>query len=85
MSCISKHKIKNKEGFAVKSRDTTIKTTTEVRYLGVNLDDTLSGEGILNTIVKKCSVRIKFLSTGRPDVSQRLYKRPCANHRSRAT
>ncbi len=35
--------------------------TTEVRYLGVNLVDTLSGEGILNTIVKKCSGRIKFL------------------------
>ncbi len=37
------------------------KTTTEVRYLGVKLDDTLSGEGILDTIVKKCSGRIKFL------------------------
>ncbi len=48
MICGTKHKIKNKEGFAVICRDTTIKASTEVRYLGVNLDDTLSGEGILD-------------------------------------
>ncbi len=53
--------MKNTEGFTVKCRDTTVKTTTEVKYMGVNLDNTLSGEGILDNIVKKCSGRIKCL------------------------
>ncbi len=58
--------------------------TTEVRYLGINLDDTLSGEGILETIVKKCSGRIKFLYR-QAGCSPKTLKRPCANHWSRAT
>ncbi len=61
MICETKHKRKNKEGLAVKCRDTTIKTTNEVKYLGVKLDETLSGEGTVDTIVKKCSGKIKFL------------------------
>ncbi len=56
-----KKKKPHTKGFTVKCRDTTIKTTTEVKYLGVNLDNSLSGEGILDNIVKKCSGRIKFL------------------------
>ncbi len=61
MICATKQKTKNTEGFTVRCRDTIIKTTTEVKYLGVNLDNSLSGEGILDNIVKKCSGRIKFL------------------------
>ncbi len=54
-------KTKNTEGFKVRCGETTINTTTRVKYLGVNLDNTLSGEGILDNIIKKCSGRIKFL------------------------
>ncbi len=57
----NKNKQKNTEGFTAKCRDITIKTATEVKYLGVNLDNSRSGEGILDNIVKKCSARIKFL------------------------
>ncbi len=32
MICATKQKTKNTEGFTVKCRDTTIKTTTEVKY-----------------------------------------------------
>ncbi len=32
-----------------------------MKCLGVKIDETLSGEGILDTIVKKCRGRIKFL------------------------
>ncbi len=53
MICSTKQKAKNTEGFKVRCRDITIKTTTRVKYLGVNLDNTLSGEGILDNIVKK--------------------------------
>ncbi len=43
MICSTKQKVKKQRVFTVKCRDTTIKTTTEVKYLGVNLDNTLSG------------------------------------------
>ncbi len=61
MLCATKQKTKNTEGFTVKCRDTTIKTTTKVKYLSVNLDNSLSGEGILNNIVRQWSGRIEFL------------------------
>ncbi len=57
----TKYKIKKKEGFAVKCKNTTINSTTEVKYLGIKIDETLSGNGILDTILKKCNGRIKFL------------------------
>ncbi len=57
----AKCKIKNKEGFGVKCKDMPIETVTEVKYLGVKIDETPSGEGILDTLVKKCTGRIKFL------------------------
>ncbi len=56
----TKRKMKLREGFGVKCKDTPIETVTEVKYLGVKIDETLSGEGILDTLVKKCTGRIKF-------------------------
>ncbi len=32
-----------------------------MKYLGIKIDETLSGNGILDTILKKCNDRIKFL------------------------
>ncbi len=55
-----KKKTRNIEGFVIKCKDTTIETVTEVKYLGVKIDEMLSGEGIIDTIVKKCIGRIKF-------------------------
>ncbi len=49
MICGTKHKIKKKEGFEVKCKDTTIHTTTEVKYLEIKIDKTLSGNGKLDT------------------------------------
>ncbi len=43
MICGTKYKIKNKEGFEVTYKNTTINSTTEVKYLGVKIDETLSG------------------------------------------
>ncbi len=79
MICSTKQKAKNTEDFKVKCRDTTIKTTTGVKYLGVNLDSILSGEGILDNIVKKCSGRIKFLyrqARGLPKTLKKPYVNP---------
>ncbi len=32
-----------------------------MKYLGVKIDETLSGKGIIDTILKKCNGRIEFL------------------------
>ncbi len=55
MLCGTKRIIKNRERFGVKCKFTPIETVTEVKYLGVKIDETLSGEGILDTIVRKCA------------------------------
>ncbi len=55
MICGKKYKIKNKEGFEVKCKNTAINSSTEVKYLGVKIDETLSGKGIIDTILKKCN------------------------------
>ncbi len=47
MICGTMCKIKNEEGFAVKCKNTTINSTTEVKYLEVKVDATLSGKGII--------------------------------------
>ncbi len=61
MFCGTKRKIRNREGFGVKCKDTSVDTVTEVKYLGVQIDETLSGEGVLDTIFEKCTGRIKLL------------------------
>ncbi len=48
-------------GFEVECKNTAINSSTEVKYLGVKIDGTLSGKGIIDTIVKKCNGRIDFL------------------------
>ncbi len=79
MICGTKCKIKNKAGSEVKCKDTTIKTTTEVKYLGVKLDDTPSGKEILDTVEKKCTCRIKCLNR-QARCFPRALKRPSVNH-----
>ncbi len=61
MLCGTKRKMRSKEGFGVKCKDTPIDSVSEVKYLGMKIDETLSGDGILETIVQKCTGRIKFL------------------------
>ncbi len=61
MFCGTQCKTKNREGFVIKCKDMTIESVTKVKYLGVKIDETLSGEGIIDTIVRKCTGRIKFL------------------------
>ena len=57
----SKRKLKNINNFEVKCNDTTIKNVTSVKYLGLTLDNNISGESIVHNILKKASCRLKFL------------------------
>ncbi len=77
MICSTKQKTKNTESFKVRCGETTINTTARVKYLGVNLDNCLNGEGILDNIIKKCSGRIKFLYRQSTDLPKTLKKTLC--------
>ena len=57
----SKRKLKKGNNFQVKCNDTTIKNVNNVKYLGLTLDDNMSGESIVHNILKKASCRLKFL------------------------
>ncbi len=70
--------MRSKEGFRVKCKDTLIDSVSEVKYLGIKIDETLSGEGILETIVKKCTDRIKFLYRRAGCLPTAVKKRPYA-------
>ena len=41
--------------------ETSISSTKSVKYLGVNLDQGLSGESIANLVIKKANAKLKFL------------------------
>ncbi|CAL4250844.1 unnamed protein product, partial [Meganyctiphanes norvegica] len=57
----TKRKIKLENDFKVFHNSTPIKQVKHVSYLGLTLDDTLSGESIITNIIKKASSRLKFL------------------------
>ncbi len=59
--CGTKRKTRNTEDFEVKYKDITIESVVEIKYLGIKIDKTLSEKGMLNTILKKCTGRIKCL------------------------
>ena len=57
----SKRKLKNVTDFIVKCHNATIKNVKCVKYLGLLIDDTLSGENIVSNILKMASSRLKFI------------------------
>ena len=56
-----KRKLKEVENFNVECDDHTIQSVKSVKYLGLDLDQSLSGDTIVNNIVKKTGSRLKFL------------------------
>ena len=57
----TKRKINKAKNFSVKYKDQEIKSQECVKYLGVELDQSLSGEKTVNNIIKKSSDRLKFM------------------------
>lgn len=53
-----KHLIKN---FVIKCQGYDIKPSDTVKYLGLHIDQFLSGELTVNSIVSKCTLRLKFM------------------------
>jgi hypothetical protein len=57
----SKRKCKKVLNFSVNFNDTTIQAETNIKYLGSFIDQTLSGQDNVNSIVSKGNSRLKFL------------------------
>ena len=57
----SKRKLPNIKNVVIKCKGFDIKPSCNVKYLGLNLDQTLSGENTVCSIVKKCTSRLKFM------------------------
>ena len=57
----TKRKLKNVNDFTVKCKNITIQKVESVKYLGLTLDENLSGVNIVSNILKKSSGRLKFL------------------------
>ena len=57
----TKRKLASIDNFSVTCNNKAINTSQSVKYLGVTLDSTLSGEFIATNIIKKASGRLKFL------------------------
>ena len=57
----TKRKSNLNNNFQVFFNTTPITNVNSVKYLGLNLDSTLSGESIVSTITQKATSRLKFL------------------------
>jgi hypothetical protein len=57
----SKRKLNQVDSFSVTCNDNQISPTNSAKYLGVTLDESLSGEAIACNILKKAGARLAFL------------------------
>ena len=57
----SKRKLKRVESFEVRCEEKMIKQVNSVNYLGVQIDDDMSGNSIVKEIIKKANTRLNFL------------------------
>ena len=70
----SKRRLRDKEELKVKCNGVVIETKKNVKYLGVTLEQNLSGENIANNIVSKCSNKLKFLYRNTSNFDSRTKK-----------
>ena len=56
-----KRKLKKVTNFEVKCNNHIIKSQPKLKYLGIDIDQHLSGESTVNSIIKKVNSRLKFM------------------------
>ena len=74
----SKRKLRKIDNFSIECNGHTIKAQRSVKYLGLNLDDQLTGDTIVNSIVKKVNGRLKFLYRQCSFLEEKLRKSICS-------
>ena len=57
----SKRKLRRVNSFTVKCGEIQIKKVNSVKYLGLQIDNDLSGTSVIESIINKCNTRLKFL------------------------
>ena len=57
----SKRKLRRVNSFTVKCGEIQIKKVNSVKYLGLQIDNDLSGTSVIESIINKCHTRLKFL------------------------
>ena len=57
----SKRKLKRDHSFEVKCGEIKVTNVNSVKYLGLQIDNNLSGTSVIADIVKKCNTRLRFL------------------------
>ena len=60
----TKRRLRKKKSFTVSCRGESLKSTKSAKYLGVTLDESLSGENIAWEVIKKAGSRLRFLYIG---------------------
>lgn len=75
----SNKKLSKVDNFHVLYEDQTIKPSNSVKYLGASLDQHLSGEVMVDTIVKRATGRLKFLYRYSKYFNQKLRKDLCSS------
>jgi len=74
----SKRKLKQLKDFNIECNGHKIEPTTAVKYLGVSIDNKLSGENIVNNIVSKVNSRLKFMYRNAKSLDTRTRKYLCS-------
>ena len=74
----SKRKLRKINNFSVECNGHTFKAQRSVKYLGLTLDDQLTGEAIVNSIVQKVNGRLKFLYRQCNFLEEKLRKSICS-------
>ncbi|XP_072047123.1 uncharacterized protein [Amphiura filiformis] len=70
----TKAKLKKVPDFCVAYDGHVIKSQESIKYLGVSINNTLSGESMVNSVIKKASGRLKFLYRHSHILNQTLRK-----------
>ena len=74
----TKRKLTLIENFQVKCDNVAIRSVENVHYLGITLDNNLSGESILSNIIAKASSRLKFLYRYKDILNEKNRKIMCS-------
>ena len=74
----SKKKLRKVTSFDVRCNDEIIKQVTSVKYLGLQIDNDLAGDSIVNGILKKANSRLKFIYRNRYMLSFSCRKTLCS-------
>ena len=75
----SKNKLKKVQNFSITCYGQTIRSSNAVKYLGLHLNQTLSGQETVNSIIKKTNARLKFMYRQVRHVGEKTKKTLCSS------